>query len=78
MPKGKKASKEECKQAIQSLKQMKDQKQVQKMLGQLIQAGCITEQQAQKMLGGGGGQASGNPTDMDTGTYEQSHRGTRA
>jgi len=80
--KGKKATKQQCTAAINKVKQMKDDKQIQSSLVELIKAECITEQDAQKlyaqMKGGGGGQASGRPEDMENPQYEQSHGGQRA
>tara|TARA_R110000787_G_scaffold284584_2_gene398473 strand:- start:615 stop:866 length:252 start_codon:yes stop_codon:yes gene_type:complete len=80
----KKPSKEQCQKAIAQIKQMKDQKQMMNGLKQLIKAGCITQEQAQKMMGGGSKSAGGGPenrdggSSMDNARYEQATPGTRA
>tara|TARA_R110000744_G_scaffold66135_1_gene135194 strand:- start:7 stop:255 length:249 start_codon:yes stop_codon:yes gene_type:complete len=79
----KKPSKEQCQKAIAQIKQMKDQKQMMNGLKQLIKAGCITQEQAQKMMGSGSKSAGGpenrdGGSSMDNARYEQATPGTRA
>ena len=81
MAKKQKATKEQCQQALQQVQKM-DAKAMMKALGQLVQAGCLTEDEAKQLLaqaqqGGGGPENKGGSSSMDTAVYERSHGGTR-